>query len=189
MRAGRANDDAIRPTAADDDGNYALEAKDLANDEFFYKQLAKESPSLVGEPAGDDVELIEPKSTAGGRRAGEVDRGVELVHQGKRPKTQRSNDDAGKQHREEVDNHKRYVNGEQKSDDDSNEDNDDDDEEQDENDEDDDKKPRTIQYTKQFDNKDALLKEVKQIVRKNEKLTKEANGDVYWEIEYEHPKY
>lgn len=163
------NDETDRTLGADDNKE-ALEAKDLANDEFFYKNLAREIPSSVGEPAGDDVELIEPASTAkDGRKSTNTDKDVELV-QG-RNRTDPS--------------HKRYVEEEQNQEGEE----EDDDEVEEGDSKDVEPKLRTLQYTKEFDTKADLLKEVQQIVKQNEKLTKEADGDVYWEIEYEHPKY
>lgn len=183
-----------RPRAGENGAQQsAFEAKDLANDEFFYKHLNVG----VGDPAGDDVELIEPATSVQDSHSGSgkkskkerFDQDVELVQE--RRKTQNSNN---------ADSHKRYLDDEQRAE----EEDDAESEAEVEDDEDsDDKhdaeqserrqrpksKPRQIQYTKQFDSKADLLKEVKQIVQKNQKLTKEADGDVYWEIEYEHPKY
>lgn len=167
----------------------ALEAEDLSNDEFFYKHLNVG----VGEPAGDDVELIEPATTfardsGSGKKSKKegIDQDVELVQE-RRKTPNRHNEDS----------HKRYVDDEEQAEEEDAAESEAEENEGDSNHEAEQterrqrpkSKPRQIQYTKQFDTKADLLKEVKQIVQKNQKLTKEADGDVYWEIEYEHPKY
>lgn len=187
----RDNDDDRRSGSTDDqaytdNGNsqtwVALEAKDLANDEFFHRQQAKSTPSLVGEPAGDDVELIEPAITTGGKRLRDVDRGVEFVQgrKGYRPTTDRQpSGDSHKRYKDDGDGDEEEATGGDAEED----------HEEDDDDDDDDGKPRMIQYTRNFDTKSALLAEVKAIVKENEKLAKQTDGDVYWEVEYEHPRY
>lgn len=181
-----------RPKVVNSNEQSALEAKDLANDEYFYRQL----DAGVGDPAGDDVELIEPATTA--VRNGHSGIGKKSTKHGiDQPDVELVQDRRKLPNGGNVDSLKRYVDNEQRADEENDaeavaEEVDDDDDD----DEDDavveqlpESKPRQIQFTKQFDTKADLLKEVKQIVQRNQKLTKEADGDVYWEIEYEHPKY
>lgn len=198
----------------------ALEAKDLSNDEFFYKTLAKSVPKLSQE-ARDAVELIEPQ---GNRDADnpDIDRGVELVQPAKKGVSQVDDD-------VDDENNRKYVKGtslgsaEHVSNGDTDVgDNDEDDEgeelhdEEEEEEESDDgagegsdevgksaykeeeddveqvnEEPpvKRVKFTKEFGSHAELLKEVEQLVKKNEEQDDIGDSDVYWEVKYEHPKY
>lgn len=197
-------------------GRVASEAEDLANDSFFYEKLAKEDPnSAAGDPDGKDVEFVEPVNTG---KAKGVDTGV-VILQGRKgaggvqlgsedesiPDKYSETDSDGygavaeqEEDEEEVGYRSRVV---------------DDDKEQEEdtgdygagdrplywkhnkqngnNGENDKEEPqsKSRHFTREFDSTADLLKEVQDIVRKNEKLTKNSNDDVYWEVKYEHPQF
>lgn len=190
----------------------ALEAKDLSNDEFFYKSLAKSVPKLSKE-ARDAVELIGPQ---GNREADnpDIDRGVELVQPAKKDVSQ-VNDDVTDEENRKIVKGTSVGSAEHVSNGDSDVDEYDEDEElQDEEDDSDDgagegsdedrksaykeddveqevEEPQVkrVKFTKEFGSHAELLKEVEQLVKKNEEQDDIGDTDVYWEVKYEHPKY
>lgn len=192
----------------------ALEAKDLSNDEFFYKSLAKSVPKLSQE-ARDAVELIEPQ---GNRAASspDIDRGVELVQPAKKASGLVDADANEENHRKYVkgasveSSAEHVASGDSDGEDDEEEEEQDDEEESDDGagegsdegrksaykeEEDDveqvDEEPQVkrVKFTKEFGSHDELLKEVEQLVKKNEEQDDIGDSDVYWEVKYEHPKY
>lgn len=48
---------------------------------------------------------------------------------------------------------------------------------------------KRVKFTKEFGSHAELLKEVEQLVKKNEEQDDTGDTDLYWEVKYEHPKY
>lgn len=192
----------------------ASEAKDLSNDDFFYKTLAKSVPKLSQE-ARDAVELIEPQGIRDDDNT-DIDRGVELVQPATKDVSQVNKDDNDENKYvkgSSVGSAEHVSNGDSDVDDNAEdvEDEELNEEEEEETDdgagegsdegmkgaykEDDvepiDKEPqiKRVKFTKEFGSHAELLKEVEQLVKKNEEQDDNGDTDVYWEVKYEHPKY
>lgn len=189
----------------------ALEAKDLSNDEFFYKTLTKSMPKLSKEDR-DAVELIEPQGNRDSDNP-DIDRGVELVQSAKKGISQVNedvNEEINRKYVKEtsVGSAEHVSNGD--SDVDDNDEDDEDDEQHAEEDEEgsdegtksaymevegdvehvhEEPKVKRVKFTKEFGTHAELLKEVEQLVKKNEEQDDIGDTDVYWEVKYEHPKY
>lgn len=192
----------------------ASEAEALANDAFFYEKLAKEDPnSAAGDPAGTDVEFVQPVNTGmatpandmgvvilqGRKGAGGVERGSEdenipdkyLVNE---PAVRVNEEDE-----EEDEYQPRHVGndddegsnggGDDGTAESGNEDEGDGSNKQEQVEEDEEPPHNSQHFTREFDSTADLLKEVEKIVKTNEKLTENSDDDVFWKIEYQHPRF
>lgn len=187
----------------------ASEAEDLANDTFFYEKLAKEDPnSAAGDPDGKDVEFVEPVNTgkakgvdtgvvilqgrkgAGGVKLGSEDESIpDKYSESDRNVSDEDVADEDREYRARVVDNDNEEDGDNGDYGDHKEVGNYNDEHQPESEENEEPKSKSKHFTREFDSTVDLLKEVEDIVKRNEKLTQNSDDDVYWEVKYEHPSY